>query len=229
MLIMLFIYLFKKVKKSFPSDQITIGVKRMVYKIKYIIPFFLLSNTNFNDLNVSSENVSFNVLKQNTNIGHIDIEKQTKGKTTSYFVKSNITAKLILTFNVLGKERSVYKGDTLIYSSVYRKINNRVKVDQLLSFNEGNYYFKKSDVLKRVDVDIIKQNLVMLYFLEPIGVHAVYCDKQNKMLKISNLGKGKYKVTFSKRNYSVFHYKKGKCTLIDVVHPLVEVQLKPTN
>jgi len=226
---MLLIYLFKKVKKSFSLDEITHGFNRVAFKIKYIIPFFLLSNTNINDLNVSSENVSFIVLKNNINIGYIDIQKQLKDKTTSYFVKSNITAKLILTFKVLGKEKSIYRGDTLIYSSIYRKINNKVKVDQLLSFNEGAYYFKKPDVSKRVDVDIIKKNLVTLYFLEPIGVNEVYCDKQNKMLKISNLGNGKYKVAFSKNNYSIFHYKKGKCTLIDVVHPLVKVQLKLTN
>lgn len=97
-----------------------------------------------------------------------------------------------------------------------------------MSFKEGNYYLKKSNIPKRINVDIIKQNLVKLYFLEPVGLNTIYCDKQNKMLKISNIGHSIYKVAFSWNNYNIFYYEKGKCILIDVVHPLFKVKLIPT-
>ena len=226
---MLLIYTFKKVFKKSHSFDMVVALKRLALKIKYIIPFFLLSTASINNSLTEVEKISFNIINKGTNIGFINVEKLTSDETTTYDVNSNVNTKVILKFHAYGKEKSIYKEDTLIYSSIYRKLNNKVKVNQSLSFDNGQYYLNQSDKREMLNMDIITRNLVTLFFFEPIGINTIYCDKQNKMLNISPLGQGMYKVVFSKNSYNIFHYKNGKCTLIEIEGSFFKVKLIPMS
>ena len=72
---MLLIYGYKKVFKKSHSFDIVTTLKKLVFKIKYVIPFFLLANTSVNNESVEVEKISFSIIKKNSRIGYIDIEK----------------------------------------------------------------------------------------------------------------------------------------------------------
>jgi hypothetical protein len=199
--------------------------KSYVYKLKYILPFFLLSNTSSDNVNTKVENISFNIINKNKNIGFIDIEKRDLEHTTTYIVNSEVNTKVIFNFSATGREKSIYRTDTLIYSSIFRKLNKKIKLDQRLTLDNGRYilnYKKNNEVL---DFEVIKRNLVTLFFYEPIGVQQVYSDKYKKMVDINAQGKGKYKVVLPNKSVNIYHYDKGTCTRIDVKGSFFKVKL----
>ena len=227
MLLMLLIYTLKKVFKRSSSFEIATLLKRQLFKIKYIIPFFLLSNTNPDNAATDVEKISFSVIKKNSSIGFIDIEKTSIDETTTYIINSEVNAKVIFNFNAIGIEKYIYKSDTLIYSSLYRKLNNKVKLNQSLSLVDGKYFLKEKNKNEVLDFNIINRNLVMLFFFEPIGIHEIYSDKYREMVRVTPLDNGKYRVVLPNKSTNIYHYKNGKCILIEAIGTFYKVKLIP--
>ena len=225
MIIILLIYGYKKIFKKSHSFDIVTALKKLVFKIKYIIPFFLLAYTGVYNETTEVEKISFSVINKDSNIGYIDIEKASLDKTTTYTIDSKVKVKVVFSFNAVGREKTIYKNDTLIYSSIYRKLNNKVKLDQSLSLINGKYFLNTKNKKEEINIDIISSNLVTLFFFEPVGIHKIYSDKFKKMVKITPIGKGMYKVVLPNKSISIYHYKNGKCTTIDVVGSFFKIKL----
>jgi len=225
MLIMLLIYTFKKVFKKSHSFEIASVLKKLIFKIKYIIPFFLLANTSINNETTEVEKISFKIIKKNSRIGYIDIEKTSLNKITTYTLDSEVKVKVVFNFSAIGREKSIYKDDTLIFSSIYRKLNNKVKLNQSLFFVNGKYLLKKKNKKEKINIDVINSNLVTLFFYEPVGIQEIYSDKYKKMVKITPIGNSRYKIVLPNKSTSIYHYENGKCTMIDVVGSFFKVKL----
>ncbi len=229
---LLLILIFKLVKKNSSSEALVkIGfIKNIISKAKYVFPFLLLlSSAEVKNENSLEERISFSVNKNNNSIGFINVKKTSLNQITTYTISSEVNARVVFKFKAQGKEKSVYKNDTLIFSSVYRKINKKIKLNQSLSLVDGTYFLTDKDKKDVLNIDLISRNLVTLFFIEPIDVDSVYCDKLNKMLNISKIGKDKYKVAFTNNSYNIFHYKKGKCSMVEVVGSFYKVKLIPTD
>ncbi len=225
MLIMLLILSYNKIfNKSYSLDLNEI-VKKIVFKIKYTLPFLLLSMIPLESNMPVIENISFNVVKKSTVIGYINIEKRSLNQTTTFTITSEVNAKVVFNFNAIGKEKSVYNKDTLIYSSVYRMLNNKVKLNQSLLFENGAYILENMGKREIVNFNVIRRNLVTLYFHEPIGINKIYSDKYKEMLNITALGNSKYKVVFPNKSVSIYEYKNGKCINVDVEGSFYKVQI----
>ncbi|WP_445958067.1 DUF6134 family protein [Yeosuana sp.] len=227
MLIILLIIKFEKIFKRSYSITLIEVFKRFVFKFKYVLPFLLLSNSN--DTTTEVENITFNIINKNTEIGFINIQKTFINQITTYNVDSEVNAKVIFNFNAIGREKSIYKEDTLIYSSLYRKLNDKENLNQSLSFNDGKYILKIKNKKEILHFEVINRNLVTLFFFEPVGITTIYCDKQNQMLNISSLGHGIYKVVFSKNNFNIYHYENGKCVMIEVEGCFFKAVILPTS
>ena len=225
MLIILLIYTFKKVFKKSYSFEIASVLKKLIFKIKYIIPFFLLAYTSLNNETTEVEKISFNIIKKNSRIGYIDIEKTSLNKITTYTLDSEVKVKVVFNFSAIGREKSIYKDDTLIFSSIYRKLNNKVKLNQSLFFVNGKYLLKKKNKKEKINIDVINSNLVTLFFYEPVGIQEIYSDKYKKMVKITPIGNSRYKIVLPNKSTSIYHYENGKCTMIDVVGSFFKVKL----
>lgn len=226
---MLLIYTFKKAFKGSHSLQLLDGIKKLVFKIKYVLPFLLLSNTGLDNSVGEVENISFSIIKNESSIGFINIEKASINQTTTYTINSEVNAKFIFNFNAIGREKSIYSSDTLIYSSVYRKLNNKVKLDQSLSLINGTYFLdvkKKKEVLQ---FDVINRNLATLFFIEPKDIQEVYSDKYKEMVKITPIGKGKYKIILPDKGTNIYHYENGKCKMIEIEGSFFKVKLIPNS
>lgn len=229
MLIIFLIIKFRKIFKRYYSLELNEAFKKLVLKFKYVLPFFMLSYISSNNTVTEFEKISFSIIKKEARIGFIDIEKTSFNYNTTYVVNSEVNAKVIINFNAIGREKSVYKADTLIYSSLYRKLNDKVKLNQCLYLNDGKYLLKINDKQEVLHFDVINRNLVTLFFFEPKGIFQVYSDKYNEMVKITPISKGKYKVVLPDNSTNIYHYEKGKCILIEVEGSFFKVKLIPNN
>jgi len=228
MLVMLLIYTLKKGFKESASFDLVLILKKLAHKIKYILPYFLLSNISIDNTIPDVEKISFSIVNNDSKIGYINIQKTSANQITTYSIESEVNTKVIFNFSAVGQEKSIYKDDTLIYSSMYRKLNNKVKLNQSLEFIDGKYVLKNKGKEERIDLESINRNLVTLFFFEPKGFQKVFSDKYSQMVDVTPIGQNKYEVILPNKSSSIYHYKNGRCTKIDVEGSFFKVELMLT-
>ena len=223
---MLIVYLMRRVKKTSFLYRKLNGLKKIALKLKVLLMLFTVSLTyGFNTGPINY--MTYNVVRNNVVIGTIKINSTTNNGSVTYSLNSNIVAKYLLKFNISGKETSIFENGVLVYSSVYRKLNNKVKTNHTITYKEGRYQLDNSPEGKHLNFAKIQNNLVTLYFNEPKGLNSVFCDNLKQMVKLQSLGDGRYKVFFSKGKYNIFYYEGGKCVKIEANSALFSVTLIP--
>ena len=198
---------------------------KFLRKLKYMFPFLLLSVASPNLLLNTSENILFIVSRNHDSIGYVDIEKKTTHNIVNYTVDSEINVNVIFNFTAKGYEKSVFKEDVLVYSSMYRKLNNRLKLNQFITLENGIYIFNNKGKKENLKINQIKNNLVTLLYNEPLDIHEVYSDKYKKMVQINSLGNGKYKIVLPNKSTSIYHYKNGQCMKVELIGSFYKVDL----
>ena len=223
---MLILYAIRRLKVSQSKPNGFLKFKRFIKKVAAILCFMVYSS--IYGSNPSSQLV-FNIIKNDAVIGTIKISERKSNDSIIYNIESKIEAQFILKFKVVGKEKYIYKDGTLIYSSLFRTLNKKVKTNHSITYNEGQYNLQTPEKVSPLNFEAIKQNLMTLYINEPIGIEAVFCDNQKQMVKVESMGDGTYRVELSKGKYNVFHYKDGRCTKIEAVSPMFDVTLIPVQ
>lgn len=224
MIPILILYALRKFKKNQSRLDGLLKFKKFFKRVVAI--FCLLANTSNYGSNPSVP-IIFNIVKNNKVIGSIKITESRSRDSVIYNIESKVEAQFVLRFKVVGKEKYIYKDGTLIYSSLFRTLNNKVKTNQCILYNNGQYSLRTPKKTSPLNFDNIKLNLMTLYITEPIGVDSVFCDNQSQMVKVQPMGDGIYKVELSKGKYNIFHYKNGKCIKIVAVSPMFDVTLIP--
>lgn len=207
-------------------DLLILKVKKLAFMFLCLLLVLMFTNLTSNNPKKDVIKILFNVERNGKNIGSIKLYKYTIGDKTIYNLNSEINARIIAHFNAVGVEKSIFRNDSLVYSSVYREVNKKIKLNHSISFNEGKYLLEEEKMKVEIDLEIISQNLIKLFFFEPIGIQKVYSDKYKKLLSISQLKKGVYKIEFPNKSSNVYHYKNGECILIEVVGVFFKVKLK---
>jgi hypothetical protein len=94
-------------------NQIKSHLKR---KCLYLLLFLLVSFTSVEHKSEPIEIMRFDIIKKSKVIGFIDLQKLNTIETTTYKIRSEVNAKILLEFKVRCQETYRYKNDTLIYS-----------------------------------------------------------------------------------------------------------------
>lgn len=210
-------------KDSFFSKTIA-GFKKLSIRLRVLL--LGLSITTLSHANKDPANIiTYRVIRNNDVIGTIQIQREFGKDSTVYTLESDITAKFILKYNIEGKETSIYKNGVLVFSSVYRQINNKVKTDHEILLEDARYLSKSTNTKTPLHFGKIRANLITLYFKEPTGINKVFCDNEKRMVEIKQISNGVYKVLFDNGKYNVFHYKNGKCIRVEANSKLFSVQL----
>lgn len=224
---MLILYLIKRMKgRSFRSNEF-LNLKKLVAKLRIVL-FVLVVGNAFGHNEILVQSLTYNVVRNDAVIGTIQINQYTSGDSIVFKLDSKINAKYILRFNITGKEKSIYMKNVLVYSSVYRLVNNKVKANHNISYSEGQYKLISFDKVRPLNINAISQNLITMYFKEPKDLETIYCDNLGQMVNVKCLGAGKYRVDFEKGQYNVFHYQNGKCVKIEAHSTLFNVVLIPS-
>lgn len=221
---MLILYALRRFKTSRSKLEGLLQFKKFIKKVIALL-CLLVFTSNYGS-NPSAPKV-FNIVKNNKVIGSIKITESRSRDSVIYNVDSKVEAQFVLKFKVVGKEKYIYKDGTLIYSSLFRTLNNKVKTNHSITYNEGQYNLQTPDKVSPLNFEAIKQNLMTLYITEPIGIEAVFCDNQKQMVKVKPMGDGIYKVELSKGKYNIFHYRDGKCIKVEAKSSMFDVTLIP--
>lgn len=199
------------------------SITRIDFKTKIV--FMVLLLLFIKSSNAQDKSLSFEVWKNGSHIGNISMTEKSHSDSVVYDLSSKIVARAIIKINITGLEKSIYKNGKLVYSSVTRKLNSKIKVNKKLLFNGGKYNLINKGRVSTLSINEITDNLVTLYFNEPINLSKVYCDNHQSLAGIDLLESGKYRVTFPDGSYNIFYYEDGKCKKVDAFNALYAVQL----
>lgn len=229
MLPMLILYTLKRFNIISISNNNLLKFKAIAQKVLVLVMLLVLTTNQAFNNPINETPKVFQIVKNDKVIGTIDLKMRVSGDSIIYLSESLIKAKMILTFNIIGKEKSIFKNGVLVYTSVYRKLNNNVKANHYIERQGANYNLNQDNKSKLLDIKKIELNLISLYFKEPKGISTIFCDNQKEMIQIKNLGNGKYKVEISNGKYNIFHYKDGKCVKVEAVSSMFDVILIPVQ
>lgn len=93
------------------------NITRVYFKevILLIAMLFLFTQSS----SVQNQDLSFDVWKNNMQIGYISMSEKINADFVIYDLSSEIKAKVLMEFNVSGVEKTIYNLGVLVYSSVY--------------------------------------------------------------------------------------------------------------
>ncbi|MBD0832460.1 DUF6134 family protein [Aestuariibaculum sediminum] len=223
----LILYLIRRMKYGSDASNDFEKIREIILKIKSVLFFFIVSSACAINTISKTEILTYKVVKNNTTIGYIHIEKHVNQDVITYDLKSNVEVKLLVKVSVSSSEKSVYKDGVLLYSSVYRKINGKVKANHKVIRETEQYAVIDNNEKKFIELSKLSKGLVALYFEEPKEVRKVYCDNLKQAVSVTPVRVGCYRVDFERGKYNVFHYKNGECIKIEAISNMFKVTLIP--
>ena len=218
-MIPLLIYIFSKRYRKPGGAYAGLQISKFL-KARFLILFISILVVLFLIIPISSrsqhQQLNYKVIQGGNQVGWMRLEKTTTGNQSSLLLVSEIKALIILFINVSAKESSFFNNGQLIYSSQFRTKNGTTKVNKQTRFVDNKYEVLENGEKLSLNYHFIGTNLLSLYFIEPIGINFVYCDKQEAFVQIKKTGDGGYKIKFPDGNSNCFYYSGGICTKIKV-------------
>lgn len=222
---MLIVYLFKRFKSNPYFIKVSLHFKKAALKLKLLMFLLTVTTSYANDEGSPNQHTKYHIIKDNVVIGYINIGHSTIKNSLTYSLESDIKTKFLFKFKITGKEISAFENSVLTYSSVFRKVNYKVKVNHSVVFKDNQYCLNCTEKIESLHCKKIDRNLVTFYFKEPKNVTNVFCDNLKRLAPVEKVGKNKYKVQFSKAKYSVFHYENIRCVKTEAYSTLFDVNL----
>src|SRR5690242_2387684 len=100
--------------------------------------------------------------------------------------------RMLASIKVSVSEQASYKQDKLTYSSVYRKVNGKEKINRQTKYCDNCYEIFTEGKKGSLSHTAIHYNLIKLYCKEPEGITQVYSDAYQQFLGIKAMGAHKY-------------------------------------
>ena len=214
---------FRKHSSSSASPSIKLIIFSQFIKTAIAIIVFLLLGVAF--MNTKGQQFNYRVIYDGDNIGWVKVEKTCDNNNYCKLILSSETKfRVLLSFNSSIFETSFFLNGKMIYSSQYYKLNNTIKANKKTIFNGKVYKVTEDDVSEELDITDVNFNLMCMYFLEPISIKKVYCDKQQCFSDIEKTEDGGYKIRFPNGDSNCYYYNKGICSKVKVEHSFYSVE-----
>lgn len=168
--------------------------------------------------------LNFKVVHNGNKIGWIKLHKVDSGSITTIQLTSEIKRRIIFLLSVIEKQEVSFDEGSMTSSSIYRKVNDDVKMNRQTIF-KGNYYeVRDKNSSERVMIKRINYNLLSMYFKEPVNIKQVYSDTFQRFLDIEPKGNASYKIILPDGNYNYYYYVNGICSRIVIEHTLFTIE-----
>ena len=210
MLILLLIAILKRLSAKAVNNKFTV----------ILIACCILSSMS----NAQPSELSYKVMQSGSEIGWINLKRNTFGQNATISLVSEVKKRIIFLVSVNETQESEFKNSQLIKSTCFRKINNEITVNKQLIFNGKRYELIQEGMRKQLPIILISNNLLTIYFQEPVNIDSVYSDNFQCFLNIEKKAKGEYKINLPDGNENYYYYINGVCSRVRIKHPLYSIE-----
>lgn len=171
----------------------------------------------------------YNVLYKGKIIGQVNVEHMQQAESLAINVTSDIAMKMLFTIKVQTKEQSVYNSDTLTFSSSFRSVNGKEKLNRQIKYQNNLYKTITEGKAGTMNQAPINYNLLRLYIQEPVGITKVFSDNTQQFVPVKLQSEHTYSLEMPNGNSNTYHYENGICTKIDVESTWCDLQMQLVN
>lgn len=167
-------------------------------------------------------NLHYKVVNNGNTIGWVKIQKinDAHGNVSSIVLTSEVKRRIIFLLTVEEKQDTYFNETGMVKSSIYRKINDNVKMNQQTVFKGDYYEFKSPKTSERVAMPQVQYNALSMYIREPVNIEKVFSETFQRYLKIEPQGKSVYKLKLPDGNTNTYYYDNGICSRVVMEHTL---------
>ena len=168
----------------------------------------------------------YTIKRNGDDVGTIHFTQGIAGTRTVLTMESEVNTRFIFNFKAKAKEEAIYDNGIMTWSSIYRKLNGKVKVDKKTKANGNTYTVYKGSKTETLDNYPIRYNMLSVYISEPVNVTQVYSDNFQEQINIQKIADHHYKIKFPDGNYSEYFYTNGICSKVEIHHSLYRATIE---
>jgi hypothetical protein len=164
--------------------------------------------------------LNYKVVQNSKVIGWIKLEKKDSGDAYRLLFDCETKKRFLILITVIEKQQSLFRNGIMMQSSVYRKINNDIKVNKRTTHKAGYYEINNKSHLKLIKTDVINYNQLSMYFFEPVNINGFYSELFDAHIFIKKIQAHAYEIELPDGTKNVYYYKNGICSKVKIVRSL---------
>jgi hypothetical protein len=168
----------------------------------------------------------YSIKRNGDEVGTVHFTQGIAGDRTVLTMESEVNTRFIFNFKAKAKEEAIYDNGVLTWSSIFRKLNGRVKVDKKTKATGNTYTVYKENKKEILNNYPIRYNMLSVYISEPIDVTQAYSDNFQQQVTIQKMADHHYKIKFPDGNYSEYFYTNGVCSKVEIHHSLYRATIE---
>jgi hypothetical protein len=177
-------------------------------------------------INAQQKKLEYNIKRNGDVVGNIHFIQGITGNRTVLTMESEVNTRFIFNFKAKAKEEVVYDNGIMTWSSIFRKLNDNVKVDKKTKATGNAYTVYKGSKTETLNNYPIRYNMLSVYIIEPVNITKVYSDNFQQQIDIQKIADHHYKIKFPDGNYNEYFYTNGVCSKIEIHHSLYSATIE---
>ncbi|MDB5273893.1 MAG: hypothetical protein JWO58_2260 [Chitinophagaceae bacterium] len=168
---------------------------------------------------------TYDIFVAENNIGKVTASKNVNGSMTTYSVQTNLSFKLLETYDVNYQLSSTYKNNYLVESALKNMVNGSLQDNVHIKW-DGTQYTGQANQKNILIKEKINQSIAKLYFQEPVDVKRVFSEKYMSFENITTDTPGDYVLHLGDGNKSHYIYNNKVCTDVISTKSFFKIQFK---
>ncbi|HEX8377959.1 MAG TPA: DUF6134 family protein [Pedobacter sp.] len=171
---------------------------------------------------------TYNVTFGGNKIGELHLTQKFVGSDVFLKMKSDVQARFVFAYNIKTNDHCYFSNGKLIYSNVYRSVNNKERDNKRTRLANDHYVLESPTVNSRLKLPI-RYNMMLLYCQEPVNIWKVYSDSFQQFLAIRKIGDHHYKINLPDGNSAEYHFADGICQRVIIQQSLYTIRMTLSN
>ncbi|MCG7857153.1 hypothetical protein MD537_09245 [Flavihumibacter sediminis] len=155
---------------------------------------------------------TYQALHNGKEVGEMVFTQEASNNTVNYNLVSSIAATMLFRITVQSNEEASFENESLVQSSIHRKVNGQVKLNHAISRQKDGYFLQKKSSAEKLNLSEISFNILKLYAQEPFRIREVFSDTYSRMISISQVAADCYAIRLPNGTTCRYYYKDGICT-----------------
>jgi hypothetical protein len=172
------------------------------------------------------KSLNYDILYKGNVVGNMQINKRVNDENIYLMMVSRVKMRFFTSFKVHIEEQSLFNKGKLVYTSVYREVNGKVKANHKTRADGDIYLIDADGKTGTIKNKPINSNLILLYFSEPLNLRQVYSGNFQQFVDVKPVGDHTYKIDLPDGNYNYYTYQNGICVKVEVHNSMYTVNME---
>jgi hypothetical protein len=187
---------------------------------------FILISTQHSHL-VLAQTQKYQIYKGHKAIGILKTKKVEIGNSTSYYIESDATFRVIFEFNTQFKFETFFTDGNLCKSFAHNTLNDSERESTLINWESNKYKIIKDGKDPSIlNINRPTYSMASMYYEEPGTRTEVFSERFGEYLAVKNISNAQYELTMPDGRHNIYTYKNGRCSEVEVDHMLATLYFK---